>query len=228
MNIDIRENNIGIVVRGDFIKIKITPKVLLSKGIISQEEFVDQSDDCVISPSEMKYNLGGIQYVCDPTRIQVTSNDISLSGRLIRLVSGILSIEENVKLVSVGLNAGVLFTFNNLKDTLTFGQHFGMLGNMKPFMEAPRLRTVVYEDNIKANAVNPKVTIKLTALETITVEIPQKDGQIKTEGDIPLCTFDINNHFAVKNHEEALHLIKQAEFYHAAFRDKYSQVFRAI
>lgn len=228
MNIEIRENNIGIVVRGDFQTIKTTPKFLLSKGVITQDEFISQGDDCLVTPNEIKYNLGVMSIVCDPTRIQVTSNDISLSGRILRMVSDILTIAGDVKLVSVGLNAGVFFTFNNIKDTLKFGQYFGMLNNLKPFMDDPRLRTVVYEDNVKANAETPKVTIKLAALETITVDIPQTDGQVKSEGDIPLCTLDINNHFAVNNRDEALPLIQQAEFYHSEFRDKYHQIFRAI
>lgn len=228
MNIDIRENNIGIVVRGDFQSIKTTPRFLLSKGVITQDEYISQSDDCLVTPNEIKYNLGVMNVVCDPTRIQITSNDISLSGRLIRMVIDVLAIAGEVKLVSIGLNAGVLFSFNSFKDTMSFGQYFGMLDNLKPFMADPRLRTVVYEDSIKANAETPKVTIKLAALETITVNIPQTDGQVKTEGGIPLCTLDINNHFAVCNIDEAIPLIQKAEFYHSGFREKYHQVFKAI
>lgn len=228
MNIDIRENNIGIVVRGDFQSIKTTPKYLLSKGVIMQDEFISQGDDCLVTPNEIKFNIGVMSVVCDPTRIQITSNDISLSGRLMRMVTDILTLAGDVKLVSLGLNAGVLFTFYNFKDTLRFGQHFGMLDNLKTFMADPRLRTVVYEDNVKANSETPKVTIKLAALEAIKVDIPQKDGQVKTEGDIPLCTLDINNHFVVSKLNDVLPLIQKAEFYHSEFRDKYQQVFRAI
>lgn len=228
MNVTISENNIGIVIRGDFNEIKTTPKYLLSKGIITHEEFVNQSDDCVITPSEMKYNLGEINYVGDPTRIQVTSTDISLSGRLIGIVLDILSLSNDARLVSVGINAGVLFTFSNQKDAMIFGQHFGMLNNMSPFMEDPRLRSVVYEDNVKATASSPKVTIRLSSLEAVSTDNPQKNDLSKSDGGIPVCTFDINNHFVVHNYEEAITLIKQAELYHSLFREKYKQVFRTI
>jgi hypothetical protein len=228
MNIEIRENNIGIVVRGDFSSLKPTPKWLLTKGLLTQVEFIDQGEDSVITPNEIKFEIGSINFVCDPTRIQMVTTDISLSGKLLRMASDIVTLAGDVELRSVGINAGVLFTFTNLEDTLKFGYHFGMLDNLKPFMKDPRLRSVVFEDNIKANAETPKVTIKLASLETITVELPQKDGKVEKKDNIPLCALEINNHFAITNKEEALSVLQKAEVYHADFREFYKKKFREI
>ena len=45
MNIDIRDNNIGLVIRGNFKNERPSPKWLLNKGVISKEEFINQSED---------------------------------------------------------------------------------------------------------------------------------------------------------------------------------------
>ncbi len=230
MIINIRENNIGIVVRGNFQELKPTPKLLLNKGVITQEEFDGQDEDCIIAPSEMKYTLGSLSFVGDPTRIQVTSNDISLSGRISRLVSDILMLagEKPLELKSVGINAGVLFTFNNLDDALMFGKHYGMLDSASPFMSEPRLRSVTYEDNVKANATEQKVIIKLSALEVVKVNVREGVETKDAPDDVPLCTLDINNHFPVTNREEAIGVIQKAEALHVEFREKYDKNFKSL
>lgn len=228
MNIDIRDNNIGIVIRGDFKNERLSPKWLLNKGVISEEEFISQSEDCIINQNELRYSIGTMNLVCDPTRVQIISTDISQSGRLSRMMSDILIASGEVGLRSVGINAGVLFTFTSIKDTIKFGRHFGMLDNLRSFMEEPRLRTVVFEDNLEANADKPRVTIKLASLENIVIELPKKDGTVEKQENVPLCTLEINNHFAIDNKEKAIELFKQAEQYHVEFREKYKQLFGGV
>ena len=230
MDIIKRQDNIGLVVVGDFDPTKLTPKWLYELNIITAEEWNGQERNLLVSNPITKFKFGEIDFLSQPNRIQLISNDISQSNHLVNMVINILNCYGETTLRAVGVNAGLMFTFMNTDDTLSFGQYLGNFDSMKPFFNDPRLRSVTFENNQEATSETPKVSIQIKA-EDIQEEreIPSKDSKGAPEKILfPVCSLQINNHFVVDTKEQALQVVGRAEVLHAEFKEQTTSFFRAI
>ena len=230
MDILQRQQNIGIVVVGKFDPTKLTPKWLYEKNIITADEWNGQERNLLVSNPITKFKFGQIEFLSQPNRIQLISNDITESNHLVDMTLNILNNYEVVEYKAVGVNAGLLFTFANSKDSLKFGQHLGQLQSMNVFFEDSRLRSVTFENNQQATAETPKTSILIQAEDAIErrnipVETPEQDP---AKDYVPVCSMQINNHFIVNTKEQAFNVISRAEVLHNVFREKAETFFRGI
>lgn len=230
MDIIQRQQNIGIVVVGNFDPTKLTPKWLYELNIITAEEWNGQERNLLVSNPITKFKFGQIEFLSQPSRIQLISNDVSQSNHLVNMTMNILKSYGETELKAVGVNAGVLFTFANSDDSLHFGQYLGQLQAMNIFFDDPRLRSVTFEDNQQPTSEKPKTSIIIQAEESAEErkkttagpkEEPEKDF-------VPVCSMQVNNHFVVENMDQALNVVSRAEVLHNEFREKTDSFFRSI
>lgn len=230
MNVIKRNENVSIVVVGNFDPTKLTPKWLYELNIITADEWNGQERNLLVSNPITKFKFGEIEFLSQPNRIQLISNDISESNHLVNMTNNILNNYCDTIYKAVGINAGMAFTFANSDDSFRFGQYLGHLEALNTFFDDPRLRTVTFESNQKATADIPKVSIQIQA-ENIAEErnIAAENGQTELDHDlVPVCSIQINNHFEIESKEEALNVINRAEVLHNEFREKCNSFFRNI
>jgi len=230
MDIIQRQQNIGIVVVGNFDPTKLTPKWLYELNIITAEEWNGQERDLLVSKPITKFKFGLIDFLSQPSRIQLISNDISQSNHLVNMTMNILNNYDDTELKAVGINAGLLFTFANTKDSYRFGEYLGRLKVMNQFFDDPRLRSVTFESNQQATAGTPKTSIIIQAEEATEARNKHADNQQDgTEKDwVPVCSMQANNHFVVETKEQVLEIVSRAEVLHNEFREKAEIFFRGI
>jgi len=230
MDIIQRQQNIGIVVVGNFDPTKLTPKWLYELNIITAEEWNGQERNLLVSNPITKFRFGQIEFLSQPSRIQLISNDVSLSNHLVNMTMNILKNYGETKLKAVGVNAGVLFTFANSDDSLRFGQYLGQLQAMNAFFGDPRLRSVTFEDNQQPTADIPKTSIIIQAEETAEErQKPADNPNDEPKQDfVPVCSMQVNNHFVVETMDQALKVVSRAEVLHNDFREKTELFFRNI
>ena len=230
MNIFQRQQNIGIVVVGEFDPTKLTPKWLYELNIITADEWNGQERNLLVSNPVTKFKFGQIEFLSQPSRIQLISTDITESNHLVNMALNILNNYGETEYKAVGINAGLLFTFANSNDSFKFGQYLGQLQAMNVFFEDSRLRSVTFENNQQATAETPKTSILIQAedaFEKRNVPVdPQK--QLPAKDYVPVCSMQINNHFVVDSQEQALNVIRRAEVLHNEFREKVDIFFRGI
>lgn len=230
MDIFQRQENVGIVVVGNFDPTKLTPKWLYELNIITADEWNGQERNLLVSNPITKFKFGEIEFLSQPNRIQLISNDISQSNHLVNMVTNILNNYDETEYKAVGVNAGLIFTFLNSDDSMKFGKYLGHLEAMNLFFGDPRLRSVTFEDNQVATAQTPKTSIQIQA-EDFTEERKHKVKGATEDSDkdyVPVCSMQINNHFAVETKNQALDVISRAEVLHNEFREKYTTFFRGI
>ena len=99
MNVIKRNENVSIVVVGNFDPTKLTPKWLYELNIITADEWNGQERNLLVSNPITKFKFGEIEFLSQPNRIQLISNDISESNEL-------HLIEENLdkKVLQIGKN----------------------------------------------------------------------------------------------------------------------------
>ena len=230
MDIIQRQQNIGIVVVGNFDPTKLTPKWLYELNIITAEEWNGQERNLLVSNPITKFKFGAIEFLSQPTRIQLISNDISQSNHLVNMTLNILNNYGDTEFKAVGINAGLLFTFANSDDSYHFGEYLGQLQAMNMFFDDPRLRSVTFESNQQATAETPKTSIIIQAEEAAEPRNkPVENAKGSTEKDwVPVCTMQANNHFVVETKEQALQVVNKAEVLHNEFREKAEYFFRGI
>ena len=223
MDIIQRQQNIGIVVVGNFDPTKLTPKWLYELNIITAEEWNGQERNLLVSNPITKFKFGEIEFLSQPNRIQLISSDISQSNHLVNMTVNILNNYPETTFKAVGLNAGLVFTFKNSEDSLKFGHHLGHLEAMKGFFGNPRLKSVNFENNQTPTADTPKASIQIQS-----EDIAEERGTQEYKELVPVCSMQINNHYVVTTKEEALKVVCKAEVLHNEFREKYSVFFREI
>ena len=230
MEIIQRQENVGIVVVGNFDPTKLTPKWLYELNIITAEEWNGQERNLLVSNPITKFKFGTIDFLSQPNRIQLISNDISQSNHLVNMVINILNNYGETEYKAVGINAGLIFTFLNADDSYKFGNYLGYLDTMKQFFGEPRLRSITFEDNQVATAETPKTSIQIQAedlAEERNKEDKKEQGETKKEY-VPVCSMMINNHFLVETKDQALQVLEKAEVLHNDFRERYTSFFRGI
>lgn len=230
MDIIQRQQNIGIVVVGNFDPTKLTPKWLYELNIITAEEWNGQERNLLVSNPITKFKFGQIEFLSQPSRIQLISNDIAESNHLVNMTLNILKNYGDTEYRAVGVNAGLIFTFANSNDSLQFGQHLGQLQSMNMFFEDSRLRSVTFENNQQATAETPKTSILIQAEEVAEERNkPADDLQKSPEKEyVPVCSMQINNHFVVESLEQAFKVVSRAEVLHNEFQIKAEIFFRGI
>ena len=230
MDIIQRQQNIGIVIVGNFDPTKLTPKWLYELNIITAEEWNGQERNLLVSNPITKFKFGQIEFLSQPSRIQLVSNDISQSNHLVNMTMNILNNYGDTEYRAVGVNAGLIFTFADSDDSYRFGQHLGQLQAMNMFFEDPRLRSVTFESNQQPTSETPKTSILIQAEEAAEErKKPAEKPQDAPEKDyVPVCTMQENNHFVVENKEQALQVLSRAEVLHNEFREKAENFFRGI
>ena len=68
------QDDISIVILGNFTPGKLSPKWLLSNGVITHEEWEEQDEDLIVAPPTSRFHLGNsLEWSCDESRIQVRS-----------------------------------------------------------------------------------------------------------------------------------------------------------
>lgn len=230
MDIIQRQQNIGIVVVGNFDPTKLTPKWLYELNIITAEEWNGQERNLLVSNPITKFKFGQIEFLSQPSRIQLISNDIAESNHLVNMTLNILNNYGNTDYKAVGINAGLIFTFANSNDSLKFGQHLGQLQSMNMFFDDSRLRSVTFENNQQATAETPKVSILIQAEEMAEERNKPADNPQKVQEKeyVPVCSMQINNHFIIGSLEQAINVVSRAEVLHNEFREKSEIFFRGI
>lgn len=230
MNIIQRQQNIGIVVVGTFDPTKLTPKWLYELNIITAEEWNGQERNLLVSNPITKFKFGQIEFLSQPNRIQLISNDITQSNHLVNMTINILKNYGETEIKAVGINAGLTFTFATSDDSLRFGQSIGHLPVMNMFLGDPRLRSVTFEDNQQPTADTQKTTIIIQAEEAAEERRkPAENPKDEPQKDyVPICTMQVNNHFVVETIEQALQVVSRAEVLHNEFREKAEIFFRGI
>lgn len=230
MDIIQRQQNIGIVVVGNFDPTKLTPKWLYELNIITAEEWNGQERNLLVSNPITKFKFGQIEFLSQPSRIQLISNDIAESNHLVNMTMNILNNYGDTDYRAVGVNAGLLFTFANSDDSLHFGQYLGQLQHMNAFFEDTRLRSVTFENNQQPTAETPKTSIIIQAEDAAEERRrPAENPQDAPENDyVPVCSMQINNHFVVATKEQTLQVVGRAEVLHNEFREKAAIFFREI
>lgn len=230
MDILERQKNVGIVVVGNFDPTKLTPKWLYELNIITAEEWNGQERNLLVSNPITKFKFGEIEFLSQPNRIQLISNDISQSNHLVNMTVNILNNYPETTYKAVGLNAGLVFTFKNSDNSLKFGQYLGHLETMKAFFGDPRLKSVIFENNQIPTADTPKTSIQIQS-EDIAEERAKtgnEEGGETNKELVPVCSMQINNHYVVSTKEEALKVIEKAELLHSEFGEKYASFFKGI
>lgn len=230
MDVIQRQQNIGIVIIGDFNPTKLTPKWLYELNIITPDEWNGQERNLLVSNSITKFRFGMIEFLSQPNRIQLTSNDISQSNHLVNMAMNILNHYDETEYRAVGINAGLIFTFANSDDSLLFGQYLGHLKVMNTFLNEPRLRSVTFEDNREPTFEIPKTSLLIKSEDT--AEKRRRPALNPHDQDVddyvPVCSMQMNNHFVIETKEQALQVISRAEILHNEFREKSSAFFRGI
>lgn len=230
MDIIQRQQNIGIVVVGKFDPTKLTPKWLYELNIITADEWNGQERNLLVSSPITKFKFGQIEFLSQPNRIQLISNDISQSNHLVNMTMNILNNYGDTEYKAVGINAGLLFTFANSDDSYRFGEHLGQLKAMNIFFEDPRLRSVTFESNQQATAETPKTIIIIQSEDAAEprnkpVNCPQNDTEKEW---VPVCSMQANNHFVIETREQAIQIVSRAEVLHNEFREKAETFFRGV
>lgn len=230
MDIIQRQQNIGIVVVGNFDPTKLTPKWLYELGIITTEEWNSQDRSLIVSNPITKFKFGEIEFLSQQNRIQLISKDISLSNHIVNMTMRIIENYEQTNYRAVGINAGLIFTFVNSEDSFRFGQHLGQLQAMNTFFGDARLRSVTFENNQQPTAETPKTSILIQSEEETeernkTSNNPQIEAEKET---VPICSMQINNHFVVESKNQALQVVSRAEALHNEFKEKAVTFFRSI
>lgn len=230
MNVIQRNENVSIVVVGNFDPTKLTPKWLYELNIITAEEWNGQERNLLVSSPITKFKFGEIEFLSQPNRIQLISNDISESNHLINMITNILNNYGDTDYKAVGINAGMAFTFADSDDSLRFGQYLAHLEALNTFFNDPRLRTVTFESNQQATADTPKTSIQIQAEDFAEPRnVPAEEPGAEPNHDlVPICSIQINNHFVVESKDQALNVINRAEVLHNEFREKCSSFFRNI
>lgn len=224
-----KQDDIGIVVIGKFDPTIITPKWMYEKVIISDDEWNGQDRNIIVSPPGTQYKFGSLGFLCQPNRIQVTSTDIADAGRVKRLARDILLSYGEAELSAVGINAGLLFSFNSLDDSDKFGNYFGFLEHFGSFVEGGKLRTIIFESQNEASAANPKVQVNISSIgkEPRVIRFTRV-GEAPSQIMVPVCSININNHFIINTQEEAFDIFDRSEEIQAEFRSNYQLLFDFI
>ena len=225
-----RQKNVGIVVVGSFDPTKLTPKWLYELNIISEKEWNGQERNLLVSSPITKFKFGEIEFLSQPNRIQLISNDISLSNHLVNMAINILNNYPETTYKAVGLNAGLVFTFNNSEDSLRFGRYLGHFNAMKDFFAEPRLKSVTFENNQVPTPDTPKTSIQIQAEDNAEerAKLTNNDKEVLDKELVPVCSMQINNHYVVSNKEEVLNVVVKAEILHGEFWERCFQFFKGI
>lgn len=224
-----KQDDIGIVVIGVFNPTVITPKWMYEKNIISDEEWNGQDRNIIVSPPGTQYKFGSIGFLSQPNRIQVTSTDIADAGRIKRMARDILLSYGEAELSAIGINAGLLFSFNTLEDSDKFGNYFSSLNNLNSFVDGSKLKTIIFEGQNEATAETPKVQVNISSIGNEQRIIRSRSaGEAPAQITVPVCSININNHFNIKSQEEAFDVFDRSEEIQASFRSKYQSLFEAI
>lgn len=221
MDIITRQHEISIVVIGVFSPMKMSPKWLFERNILSDEEWKALSDEILVSQPASRFKFGDIEFTCLDNRIQVRTSDISKSNRLKRLVFRLFECLDSPKIRAVGINSEWKITFASLKDSMAFARYFSILDSMSDFMGEPRLKKIVFEDFVEANAENPRKTISIQPIGEEVLEIKdKKTEEVKETQKNTIYSLSENNHFVVSDEKELFSVLEKTENFHETFRIK--------
>lgn len=198
--------DIGIVVVSDINRETCQPIWMFKHNLLSLDEVQQINDkDTIVSKDLVRFSFGKIELICDNSRLQVRSRDISLSNRLSILVENILKC-NNAEVKAIGINSLFRFAILNESDLLIFNHRIAPLNGLSPLTNNGLLSniTVVDWSEQKGNG------------------IPQKSFNIQRvqswDEKMPAIQISMNAHFTI-NEEKAyiLKSLRDAAAIHSEF-----------
>ena len=217
MNVKVLNRYISIVVVAKIDKKICSPFWLHKNNLISDSEMKSITDDGVsISDNYVRFKTSTFDFLCDPSRLQVQTSDITLSSRIVSLVGDIMSCSKS-RVNAIGINAMIQFSFSNGGDFLKFCHHCAPLDGLSPLSD---------------NA----VLLDLTLLDWSKEQKPggiQSIYNIKRLSDmpqnVPMAQISVNNHQPIEDNVELIKVIlEEAEEYHLVFFEKCEAFIKGI
>lgn len=182
-------------------------------GILNEEEWNSiNAKEIVLGYNLSQFKIGDyMQFLCNQSRIQIGTNDITKIKRLVSICLGIISVDVIGKepVSAVGVNSEFLFSFINKEDSIKFGDYFVPFKNWESFTKEPRVMEFAVTDEVASNAQTPRKSVKFSSVGFRAL----KDGE-----QLPIINANSNYHFDVKTLDDVKTVLNNAEDFFMQYR----------
>lgn len=138
--------DIGIVVVASFNKETCNPIWLYKHNILSIEDIQSiNNNSIVVSKDLVQFKTPSYELLCDNSRLQIRSKDVSLSNRLSFIAKSIIEC-NSVKPTAIGINSMLRVAFMNEVDFLRFNHHIAPLDGLNPLSPNALLADITVSD----------------------------------------------------------------------------------
>lgn len=215
-----KQDTISIVLVGTFEPIYFHGNWMYDKGIINIDEWnrYKKNQNTLILPAASKFNIDCFEFICDQHRLQIMTEDISASERIIDMLRNIILSLPSFQISAIGINSEMIMGFTSAEDGYKFGTYFVNLNVWNGILNEPLVQQFAIEEKKDAN--------NQIAKRTITIK--SSGGEKIDEEKRPLVSISINNHFTATSEEEIISILNNAENLYTDFRDIYNRLIKNI
>lgn len=211
-----RKEGISLVVLCNTEPVLIHSRWMKERGIITMQEYDEaKGRNKVLNDNVSAFSIGSeISVYCDKKRFQVECADITATKRIVDICQESLRLNMPEAFVAVGINADMDFTFLNQEDAIRFGDTFVPLHRWKNLVPDARVGAfTIQENNRKPTMRNPR--------KAINVQSIGMDDRTKQ----PLVRISVNNHYPIKDFDELLKVLDEAQSKYDEFVTIYDNIF---
>ena len=207
--------DISVVTIVSIVRYFCNPFYLYKNRVIGKEDLDSINDkDMIISHDEVSFRADNFDLYCDSNRMQVRSQNISLSTMLSDITLNILRLSEKSP-SAIGINACFRFCLDD-NSFLRFCNKFLPNEAFIPLAENALMLDMTFQDwNQAPNSDEPNVMYSIRRLKDLTKD--QKVVQIS-----------VNNHLEIDSDYDVTRYLGEAVKRHNMFFDKCQQFIKAI
>lgn len=211
-----RKECISLVVLCDTEPVFIHSRWMKERNIITSQEYKNSKlQQKVLTDKISAFTIGeDMSVLCDKGRFQIECADITAAKRIIDICRETLNLNQPAAYGAVGVNADMVFTFFNQEDAIRFGNTFVPLERWGKYIPEARVGAFT----IQENNLNPSVRHPRKSINIQSVGMDDKTKQ-------PLVKISINNHYPIKDFDEMVEVLVEAQGKYNEFRSIYEKLF---
>lgn len=205
MNPRILLKDIGIVVVASFNKEICNPLWLYKHNILSIDDIQSiDNNSTIVSKELVQFRTPIYELICDDSRLQIRSKDVSMSNKLSGIVKSIIAC-NSARVNAIGINSMLRVAFKNEVDFLRFNHHIAPLDGLNP---------------LSPNALLANITVSDWS-EQMGEGVAKKTFEIQRlpnfQDHIPSIQISMNAHYDIMNEGNIADILENAAKVHSDF-----------
>lgn len=208
--------DIGIVVVASFNKETCNPLWLYKHNILTIEDIQSiDNNSIIVSKDLVQFKTPVYELICDDSRLQIRSKDVSLSNKLSVIVKSIIDC-NSAKVNAIGINSMLRVAFKDEVDFLRFNHHIAPLDGLNPLSPNALLANITVSDWSEQEGEG-------VARKTFDIQrLPS------FQDHIPSIQISMNAHYDVMNEVTIVDILKNAAKVHSDFFGNAQLLFESI